>query len=82
MGYVIVVMIGHHTTFARWFKIELIFFMLLPFIEIGWIIVAPWSGPAIDSPRMLLPVGLSLALGLAWWLYVEKSVRVRATFAA
>jgi hypothetical protein len=75
-------MVGRRGTFVRWFKIEMIFFMLLPFIEIGWIIVAPWSGPAIVSLPILLPVGLSLALGLAWWLYVERSIRVRATFAA
>jgi hypothetical protein len=78
--YVIALTVGRRRTFVRWFKAELAFFMLLPFIEMGWIIVAPWSGPAIDSLGVLLPVGLSLALGLAWWLYVERSIRVRATF--
>jgi hypothetical protein len=82
VGYVIALMVGRRSTFVRWFKIELIFFMILPFLEIGWIIVAPWSGPGIVSRSVLLPVGLSLGLGLAWWLYVERSVRVRATFAA
>jgi hypothetical protein len=82
VGYVIALMIGRRGTFVHWFKIELMFFMTLPFIEIGWLIVAPWSGPAIVSLPMLLPVGLSLALGLVWWLYAERSGRVRATFAA
>jgi hypothetical protein len=82
VGYVIALMAGRRRTFVRWFKVEMAFFMVLPFIEIGWIIVAPWSGPAIDSLRILLPVGLSVALGLAWWLYVERSVRVRVTFVA
>lgn len=82
LGYVIALMVGRRRTFVHWFKIEMMFFMLLPFIEIGWIVVAPWSGPAFVSLRVLLPLGLSLALGLAWWLYVERSIRVRATFAA
>ena len=82
VGYVIALMVGRRETFAHWFKIELMFFMILPFVEIGWIIVAPWSGPALVSLPVLLPVGVSLALGLASWLYVEKSVRVRATFVA
>lgn len=75
-------MIGRPRAFVSWFKIELSFFMVLPFIEIGWIIVAPWSGPAVVSLPTLLPVGWSLALGLAWWLYVERSMLVRATFSA
>jgi hypothetical protein len=82
VGYVIALMAGRRRTFVRWFKIEMAFFMVLPFIEIGWLIVAPWSGPAIDSLRALLPLGLSVVLGLAWWLYVERSARVRATFIA
>jgi hypothetical protein len=82
VGYVIALMFGRRRAFVPWFKIEMIFFMILPFIEIGWIIVAPWSGPAITSLPILLQVGLSLALGLAWWLYAERSKRVRATFAA
>jgi Protein of unknown function (DUF2569) len=78
--YVIALMFGRRRTFAHWFKVELAFFMLLPFIEIGWIVVAPWWGTDIVSLRVLLPVGLSLVLGLAWWLYVGRSRRVQATF--
>jgi uncharacterized protein DUF2569 len=78
--YVTALMFGRRRTFVPWFKAELAFFMLLPFIEIGWIIVAPWWGTDIISVRVLLPVGLSLVLGLVWWLYVERSRRVRATF--
>jgi hypothetical protein len=80
VGYVIALMAGRRRTFTRWFKLEMVFFMVLPFIEIGWIAVAPWSGPPIGSVAVLLPVGLSLVLGLVWWRYVESSMRVRTTF--
>jgi hypothetical protein len=80
LGYVIALMAGRRRKFVRWFKVEMTFFMLLPFIEIGWLSVAPWFGPPIVSLPVLLPVGLSLALGLVWWRYVERSIRVRATF--
>ena len=80
--YVIALMAQRRKAFVPWFKAEMTFFMLLPLIEIGWFIVAPWSGPAIVSLPVLLSVGLSLALGLAWWLYVDRSIRVRATFVA
>jgi hypothetical protein len=80
VGYVIVLMFGRRRTFVRWFKAELTFFMLLPLIDIGWIMVAPWSGPPLGSLRVLVPVGLHLVLGLAWWRYVDSSRRVRATF--
>jgi hypothetical protein len=80
LGYVIALMAGRRRTFVRWFKVEMTFFMVLPFIEIAWTIVAPWCGPAIVSLPVLLQVGLSLVLGLVWWRYVERSIRVRATF--
>jgi hypothetical protein len=79
---VMALMAGRRRTFVRWFRVELAFFMLLPFIEIAWLIAAPWSGPAIVSLPVLLPLALSLALGLAWWLYAAQSIRVRATFVA
>ena len=66
----------------RCFKVEMAFFMVPPFIEIGWIAVAPWSRPPIVSRPVLLPVGLSLALGAVWWLYIERSRRVQVTFVA
>jgi hypothetical protein len=80
VGYVMALMAARRRTFVPWFKAEMAFFMVMPFIEIGWIIAAPWSGPAIVSLPVMLPLGLSLVLGLVWWRYVETSRRVRATF--
>jgi hypothetical protein len=82
LGYVLALMAGRRSRFVRWFKVEMAFIMVLPFVAIGWIMVAPWSGPAIISLPVLLPVGLAVALGLVWWRYVEKSIRVRATLVA
>jgi hypothetical protein len=80
--YATALMVGRRKSFVRWFRAEMALFMLLPFTEIGWLIVAPWSGPAVVSLPALVPFGLYLILGLAWWLYVERSVRVRTTFVA
>ena len=45
--------------------------------------VAELSGPLVrpHGPlSVLLPVGLHLVLGLAWWSYLARSRRVQATF--
>jgi len=80
VGCVIALMLGRRRSFVPWFKVELAFFMLLPLIDIGWLVVEPWSQLAIVSLAVLLPVAVHLALGLAWWAYVERSRRVSATF--
>jgi hypothetical protein len=82
VGCVIALMFARRRTFVPWFKAELAFFIILPILDIGWMIAEPWSGLPVVSLPVLLPVGLHLVLGLVWWLYIARSRRVRATFVA
>ena len=65
----------------RWFRLEMKFFMVLPILEIFWIVVAPWPGSVrIFTAAVVAQVVAHLIIGWCWLSYVEKSRRVSVTF--